>query len=440
MERRSITWLHCLILIAVLAAGSGFIADNAYATNGYFAHGYSIESKALGGAGVALPQGSLDASVNPALMAFVGKRLDVSLSLFNPNREYTVRGAATLPGESCPPDCPFGLDEGTVKSDSKFFLVPAIGANWSLNDQTSVGISIFGNGGMNTDYDKKTYESPYLPSNASSPTGIDMMQLFIVPTLSVKVTPKHALGFSPIIAYQVFEAKGLQNFSPYSSAPTKLFNNGHDDSYGFGARIGYYGELTSYLSIGASYQTKIWMSRLKDYAGLFAEQGDFDIPSNWTIGVAVKPTPALAFLFDVQKIYYSDVKSVNNRLIPGVTLVPGALGEDWGAGFGWEDMTIYKMGVQWKSSEDWTWRAGYSFGDQPIPSSEMMFNILAPGVVEQHATVGFTKAISKTQDLSFSLMHAFSHTISGNNALDTGQKISLKMNQWEGTIGYTWKF
>lgn len=65
-------------------------AGNAYATNGYFANGYSLESKGMAGAGVALPQGSLDAAINPAAMAFVGKRLDIGLTMFNPNREYKV--------------------------------------------------------------------------------------------------------------------------------------------------------------------------------------------------------------------------------------------------------------------------------------------------------------------------------------------------------------
>ena len=420
MKQTGRGWINGFILLMALVAGIGFAASNADATNGYFAHGYSIESKALGGAGVALPQGSVDASVNPALMAFVGNRADISLSIFNPNREYTVHNS------------PGFLDPGTVKSDSKFFVVPGMGVNWIANNKTTFGISIFGNGGMNTDYDKNTF-------NGSKPTGVDLMQLFIVPTLTIKIAPKHSVGISPIIAYQSFEAQGLQAFGGFSSSPKNLTNNGHDSAYGFGARIGYYGELTPYLSIGASYQTKIWTSNYDDYAGLFAGQGNFEIPANWTIGIAVKPTPTLVFLFDVQKIYYNDVKSVGNPMIPN--LFKTALGNDEGAGFGWENMTIYKAGVQWKSSDAWTWRAGYSYGEQPIRSRDVMFNILAPGVPEQHATVGFTRAISKTQDLGFSLMHAFSKTVSGKTPPPFGaQKVDLKMNQWEGTLGYTWKF
>jgi len=429
MEKKALGSLLALsIAVLAMVAGSAGIS---HATNGYFSHGYSIESKAMAGAGVALPQGSLDAAINPALMVFIGNRIDLGLSLFNPNREYTINGAPSgMPGT-------LGLTPGTVKSGTEWFLIPSLGINRKLDDNSSLGISIFGNGGMNTDYSANTYYDFSVSS-----TGVDLMQLFISPTYARKLTPKHAIGISPILAFQSFEQIGLQSLGNmgFSSDPAHIANNGHENSYGYGARIGYYGELSPYLSIGASYQTKIWMSRLKKYAGLFAEQGDFDIPSNWTIGVAVKPTAALTFLFDVQQIYYNDVNSVGNPMLPNLML--SLLGNDNGSGFGWKDMTVYKFGVQWQSSKDWTWRAGYSFGEQPIPDSEVLFNILAPGVIEQHATIGFTRAIGSNQDLSFALTRAFSKSISGQNPLEVPgqQTIQLKMNQWEVSVGYTWKF
>jgi long-chain fatty acid transport protein len=402
----------------------GFTASNTYATNGYFANGYSLESKALGGAGVAFPQGSLDASINPAAMAFVGKRIDVGLSFFNPNREYKVNG------NPLPPPA-FGLMPGKVESQSKWFIVPSIGFNWQLDDKNSIGVSIYGNGGMNTDYDERTF---YL----SSPTGVDLMQLFITPTYARKLAPKHAVAISPIFAYQSFEAQGLEIFSGYSSDPSNLTDNGHETSYGIGVKIGYLGEILPNLNLGASYQSKIWMSRFDKYAGLFAEEGDFDIPATWTIGLAYKIIPELTLLVDVQEIYYSDVNSINNPLMNNI--MTHRLGDDSGAGFGWDDITVFKVGVQLQTCKDWIWRAGYSIGDQPIPRDEVLFNILAPGVVKQHVTAGFTKAIGDKQELKFALMYALENDVSGANPLSPGQKITLSMNQWEISFGYAWKF
>ncbi|MBI3605391.1 MAG: outer membrane protein transport protein [Nitrospirae bacterium] len=180
------------------------------------------------------------------------------------------------------------------------------------------------------------------------------------------------------------------------------------------------------------------MSKFSDYAGLFAEQGSFDIPSTWTLGLSYKAVPSLTFLFDIQQINYSEVKAINNPFLPN--LMASKLGKDDGTGFGWQDMTVYKLGAQWQRSEDWTWRAGYSMSKQPIPSSEMLFNIIAPGVPEQHATVGFTKSFSNHQDLNFSLMRAFSKSVSGLNPLDPSgnQNIELKMDEWEIEFSYSW--
>ena len=46
-------------------------------------------------------------------------------------------------------------------------------------------------------------------------------------------------------------------------------------------------------------------------------------------------------------------------------------------------MTIFKFGIMYKLPEMWTLYGGYSYGQQPIPEAEVLFNILAPGTVEQ---------------------------------------------------------
>ena len=181
------------------------------------------------------------------------------------------------------------------------------------------------------------------------------------------------------------------------------------------------------------------MSEFDDYAGLFAEDGDFDIPSNWTVGLAIKPSPEVTLAVDVQRINYGEVDSINNPLLPNL-MTPAGLGTDDGAGFGWEDITILKIGAQWQSSPEWTWRAGFSIAEQTIPNSEVMFNIIAPGVIETHATGGFTKTIGSNQEIDFALMRAFSESVEGANPLDPAQMIELEMDQWEFSVGYTYKF
>ncbi len=392
------------------------------ATNGYFEHGYGTDYKALAGAGVALPLGSLAAATNPAAMAFVGERFDVALALFNPNRDYTVTGAPSgYPGT-------FGLAPGKVESDSRYFPVPSLGYNHPLDGDQSVGVSLYGNGGMNTNYAEPTF--------GFEPTGVDLMQLFVAVTYARKLDEKNALGLTPVLAVQRFKATGLAAFASFSSAANDLTDNGYASSLGGGVRVGYLGRWTPQLAFGASYQSRTWMSPFDSYQGLYAEQGDFDIPSNWVAGVVVTPNPKVDFVVDVQQVRYSEVKSVANPILPN--LAPATLGNDGGAGFGWQDMTIVKGGVQLHAANGWTWRAGYSYGQQPIPEKEMLFNILAPGVIQQHATVGFSKTLAGGRDIHFALTRAFSNEVKGANVLEAPgqQEIALRMDQWDVEVGF----
>jgi long-chain fatty acid transport protein len=400
-----------------------FLSAQAFASNGYFSHGYGTQYKSMAGAGVGLSLNSLASATNPASIASVGARIDVGASYFNPNRSYTVSGNPSgFPGT-------FGLAPGKVESGSSSFIVPSIGASLSLPGNNSVGLAVYGNGGMNTDYDSPTF--------GSSPTGVNLMQLFVGATFAKKVMDKHSFGVTALVAWQSFEAEGLGAFAIFSSDAANLSNNDASTATGFGVRLGYLGNILPILSIGASYQTKINMGEFKEYAGLFAEEGDFDIPANWTIGVALKATPILTIAADMQKIMYSDVNSIANSMIPN--LQTAQLGAKAGAGFGWQDMTIYKVGAQLKLIPGLTLRAGYSMTEQPVPAETVLFNILAPGVVENHLTFGVTKSILPTIKLHLALMRALSNSVSGANVLEAPnqQMIELEMDQWDAEVGFS---
>lgn len=416
MRRMTRTLLLFLALAVVLAPSV------ARATNGYFEHGYGTDYKAMAGAGVALPLGSLAAATNPAAMAFVGERFDVALALFNPNRYYTVTGAPSgYPGT-------FGLAPGKVESGSRYFPVPSLGYNHPLDQDQSLGVSLYGNGGMNTNYDEPTF--------GFAPTGVDLMQLFVAVTYARTLDERNAIGLTPVLAVQRFKANGLAAFAAFSSAPDDLTNNGYASSFGGGVRVGYLGRWLPQLAFGAAYQSRTWMGPFDKYQGLYAEKGDFDIPSNWVAGVVVTPDPKVDFIVDVQQVRYSEVKSVANPILPN--LMQATLGGDDGAGFGWEDVTTVKGGVQFHAANGWTWRAGYSYGQQPIPEKEVLFNILAPGVIQRHATVGFSKKLAGGRDVRFALTRAFSNEVTGSNVLEAPgqQEIALRMDQWDVEVGF----
>ena len=86
-------------------------------------------------------------------------------------------------------------------------------------------------------------------------------------------------------------------------------------------------------------------------------------------------------------------------------------------------MTVPSSGAAWKADAQSTWRFGYSFGNQPIDSSEVLFNILAPGVIEQHFTVGYSRDTEGGNGWAVAAAYAPSKTVSGINPLDPAQNI-----------------
>jgi long-chain fatty acid transport protein len=411
-----------LLNVTILVAAAAILPVSAHATNGYFLSGVGTDHKAMAGAGVALPQGSLAAATNPAGLAFVGDRIDLGLALFNPNRDYEVTGAPSgFEGT-------FGLTPGKVESDSRYFPIPSAGYSRALGDAQALGVMFYANGGMNTDYPEATFYG----TNA----GVNLSQMFLGVTYARKLDERNALGVTPVLAYQYFKATGLQSFAGFSSDPDNLTDEGNANSFGAGVRVGYLGRWLPQLAFGASYQSRTWMTPFEEYKGLYAEEGGFDIPSSWVAGIAVTPHPMLDVAVDVQQVRYSEVKSIANPMLPNLMMAP--LGDEDGAGFGWDDMTTVKAGVQVRAGNGWTWRAGYSYGQQPIAESEVMFNILAPGVIQQHATVGFSKTLPGGRDVHFALTRAFSHDVTGPNPLEAPgqQDIKLRMDQWDVEIGF----
>jgi len=301
---------------------------------------------------------------------------------------------------------------------------------------------MYGNGGMNTDYSASSTTSN--GTFGAGTAGVDLAQLFITPTFAYRFDNNASIGVSAVLAYQNFEAKGISSFGGLSNDANNLSNNGHDSSYGAGINLGFMLPVGSQVTFGGGYRSKVYMSEFDDYQGLFAEQGDFDIPASATIGLAWKTTQALTVLLDIQKTWYSDVDSIGNAMMPAMGecmmgTSASCLGGNDGIGFGWDDMTTVKLGLQYEAGNDWTWRVGYSHGDQPIDDSEVFFNVLAPGVMEEHFTVGFTKLFDNgEQEINFAAMYAPSNSVNGQIA--SGQNVELEMEQYQLELGWSLAF
>ena len=438
--------LRMRTLAAALAAALPFAAQ---ATDGYFAHGYGMQAKGMGGASTAVAESAFGAATNPATMAFAGNRWELGVDLFSPWRKSERRGGAM-----------YGLD-GSADSDSNYFPIPEFAYNQMISPAMSLGLTVYGNGGMNTDYNGGQLPSPGACGPATGPgtgfnpapgpynllcgngsLGVDLMQLIVAPSVAFRIAPDHSIGVAPLFAYQRFEMNGIQPFAGFSTSPGNVTNLGYDDSTGWGVRVGYYGRLSPTLAIGAAYASKMRMSEFDKYKGLFAEQGGFDIPSHWSLAIAFNPTPDSMVTAEFQRINYTDAKSVGN---PSRLLLDCAgggfancLGGPDGAGFGWQDVDVFKLGVQWQQSSTLTLRAGYNLSDNPIRSEDVTINILAPGVVRHHVTLGATWKPDQASAVTAAFMYAFSNDVEGPslfNQFVPGLNATEKIEMYQYSIG-----
>ncbi len=191
--------------------------------------------------------------------------------------------------------------------------------------------------------------------------GVDMMQLLVPLTVGYKVNEDHAIGAALQFAVTRFRAYGLESFAyfdeklgvRYHADPANLTGNGFDYSYGAGVKLGWQGEfMDDRLTVGLAYTSRTYMTNFDKYRGLFAEQGDFDIPENYGLGIAIKPVKNLVISADVMRIMYTDIASIGNpgseppqrclitsrqsdkrRAVHPSTLYE--TGNDQGMGFGW---------------------------------------------------------------------------------------------------------
>ena len=399
--------LASAILLALTSQAS-------FATNGLAPTGLGQYHKAMGGASVGNPVNTMSMASNPAAAAFIDDGYDVGLEIFSPNRTATV--SEGIPGAGTTFDGN-GIDN---------FFIPEGGYKKQINAAHSFGITVYGNGGMNTEYEVN-------PGFGTGKAGIDLQQLIISPTWAMKFAEDYSVGVSVNLAYQKFKAEGIQNFTGISSSPNNVSNNGYGSSTGVGITIGLQGKIADDITAGIAYKSKTKMGKIDKYKGLFPNQGELDMPATFSVGMAWQATPKTQIAMDATHIYYADLAATGNS-----SHVQLPLGSTDAAGFGWSNQSVYKIGVKQQINPKLALMAGYNHGKSPVSEGHTNFNVLAPAVVEDHASLGFEYKIDNKSSVTGSYIHTFTNEVKAD--ITQLQGFDLEMDQDAVGIAYSRKF
>jgi long-chain fatty acid transport protein len=351
--------------------------------NGIFRNGTGAESMAMGGTDTAWANNPLGAmGDNPAGLGFLYQS------------EFDLGGVGVIPEGSFnkPPVSSGSMDDSfsgfpetalalrlgksPVTAGLSFIPDSALVADWHYNDPP---------GGLNgtTSYGYQEDKSEIIVLRSALGAGID-------------INSELSFGASLGLIYNENQLKApyiFQNLSPaadekYDGAKTLL--NLHTDGFGWNAQAGLIYRATTNLQFGVSYRSPTSVHSTGDANGDPSTQFGYPqgtlpfhydaavethFPQEISGGMSWQFHPQWRLALQVDWINWSDafdslpvnLKNGNN---PNVNAVLGSGFSDL-MPLNWKDEFVYRAGVEYNVTKNLSLRAGYSYGDSPVPDSTL---------------------------------------------------------------------
>ncbi|MDD2805174.1 MAG: outer membrane protein transport protein [Elusimicrobiales bacterium] len=386
---------------------------NVFATNGDNMIGVGPTSRAMGGTGMAAPQDAISAIFNnPAgLSQIEGSQFNFAGTFFSPEVKATVVSPAPAAG----------VGNWSAKSQDEGYAIPAIGIATPAGENLTFGIAAYGVSGMGVDYRNKDV-------NGKMNTKVSVMKF--VPALAYK-RGAFSYGAGLDIDYQAAD-----------------FGKGLAHNYAFGLRAGAGYEYGKW-AFGVTYVTpqNVKHERVYDFdgEGAGAAYNGYDAlklenPAQYGAGVAYKGLDKWLLSADVKYVDWANADGYSD--------------------FDWESQTVIGLGVQNKTTDKLTLRAGWNYGKNPL-KKHAAFNAMGttdvqgmamntfnyeyfriigfPGVVEHHITLGAGYEFSPKFTLNLGYKKALAKSISET---DSSGAISIKseLSETAYDMGLTFKF
>lgn len=368
---RKMVFLLCAALIPASAMAQGASL-----------HGFGPINSSMGGAGVALPEDSLNAlGFNPALVTAVqGNQISFTTEFFTDSIQIHTT---------------YGSVSGDAHPTSHLTIAPSFG--WMLRDPSkkmALGFGLVAVAGFGTDYPQDNASILF----AQPPNGFGRIytgyQVTKIPVaFGYQLTPKLSVGASaniyvgqfyvaPLPAGTFDTDKNGNRWYPEAGKPSQ--------KYAIAPQVGFVFQATRVMSVGASftapqnYAPYEYNSTIADPSSRAFGQArtltyDLDGPMVVSFGTALQTAKthiAIDGMFTKYKGVHgfgSDGGIVNGIIEP----------------FGWRNVWTIKAGVQRELSPKLTLRGGYNFSQMPLRSEVVISATGAPATFQHHITGGF---------------------------------------------------
>jgi len=389
--------------------------SSAFGQFGAMLTGVGPINKSMGGAATAAPMDTLGAfQWNPATISSLPNSTDFGLELLFPHSSLgsTVNAGALGPGVP-----PIRLS-GNTQSSAGVFPLPEFGVVFRPADsQFTYGLGVLSVGGFSTNFPGSTTNPVLTPP---PPNGLGLGPIYtqyqlmqVVPTVSMQVTERLSLGFSPIVDLAslsadpgVFAAPDNASGSGFATYPPLTHGS---YQWGGGFQLGGFYVTERDWQFGASLKSPQWFQNLdfnsKNQIG--APQNvalNINAPMIASVGTAYTGIDRILIAVDARYLDYHNTKGFSQSGF-GPT---GAVN-----GLGWNNIFAVSAGTQYKMTDAASLRVGYSFSTNPIPGDNTFYNIASPLVIQQGAYFGGSYNVTQNFKLSLTYAHFFENSISG---------------------------
>lgn len=422
-----------MFLFGILIAASAILmpAKDASATDGHFLHGVGTINQTMGGAGTAAFLDSLGTIAwNPAgTVDFEGGRLDLAVEYFIPDRTVSSSIANTM--------------SGSTDSDTNASIMPAFGYIYHRKGTSSAWhISLYGLAGFGVDYPQDntmtaTTNAMLMPQSMGGFGTIqsDYRLMKLSAGQSFIVSDRLSMGYSVIPAYSSLKVTPAPFANPTSTGYPSAGKPEGATGIGFQGGLRY--KANNKVNLGLSITTPLHFGKFKwnDSNGnpLYF---NLDVPGFVSAGIGYTPCQKTLYAADVRWINYADTNGFDKS---GFTPTASV------AGFGWDNIFAFGIGVQRKISQNTKLRVGYNYSQNPIDSSLSFFNTPAPAIIKDHATIGITRKLKSGNEYSIGYYHAFANEISGpmvnpTTGVVAGTTVTNRLAEDSIALGYSYSF
>ena len=367
------------LTIAALTASSAFAGGYRVALQGQ-------KQLAMGHTGVAVVNSAEVLFFNPAGMAFLEDRFNVSV------------GANALFARTKFQNETYNWSASTENFGTPFNVY----ASYKINDYFSAGIAVYTPYGSSVEWDDD-WQGSHLVNN------IDLQAIYIQPSLSVKISDRLSIGGGPIYVTGSVEfnrnlTRSLTNEEGERSDLT--IDASGVTAWGWTAGLMF--EPFDKFRLGVNYRSEITMEA-RDGDAVFNDvpafaQGNFGnttfnadlpLPAEIAVGMSYEFSDKWLVAFDYNRAYWHVYESLT---VTFANDVPTSVNPR-----NYKDASTYRLGTQYKPNDKFAFRAGWYFDESPVRNG--YFAPETPRNDSMGFTGGLTYQFNKKLGVDFSFLY-----------------------------------